>query len=432
MSRFSSCVTFVRFPCFAGLRSNFASLWYDRKGAEKGEEEKRTASACSKRTCIIIQLVLGIAMTFERAESEECSLLLLPSVLFLGSNPLLRDCLCALLRDCSAPSSFMSLSPSRDPPLRATEPLKGSVPQGRPLTFDIVKQHEQNAYGDDAFARLYAAAESSIQTTLNVPFSSLPFSSSSSLFFPCCYSSKFIAPLCFNAKIRGCFHGDRQGSCCSFECGDSGDVGHHAESLEIVFLEASGDRRRTEGKTVGRVKKKEESSVVKGQIQARKMFEREKVKSVCESNKKTVKQGRMVASSYNGGGDVRKRLLPDGGSEIRVKKRRRMIKETKHIIWICNTLNDTHNQDGIAHNGGLVPLLKLLDSKNGSLQHNAAFALYSLADNEDNVYDFIRVGGVQRLQDGEFIVQDRPSTKVHAPPGGGSSLGYLFGGPPGN
>jgi len=29
-------------------------------------------------------------------------------------------------------------------------------------------------------------------------------------------------------------------------------------------------------------------------------------------------------------------------------------------------------------------------------------------------------------------VQDRPSTKVHAAPGGGSSLNYLFGGPPGN
>ncbi|KAL6971508.1 hypothetical protein U1Q18_031187 [Sarracenia purpurea var. burkii] len=66
---------------------------------------------------------------------------------------------------------------------------------------------------------------------------------------------------------------------------------------------------------------------------------------------------------------------------------------------------DTHNQAGIAHNGGLVPLLKLLDSKNGSLQHNAAFALYGLADNEDNVSDFIKVCGVQKLQDGEFIVQ---------------------------
>ncbi|OVA05484.1 BTB/POZ-like [Macleaya cordata] len=66
---------------------------------------------------------------------------------------------------------------------------------------------------------------------------------------------------------------------------------------------------------------------------------------------------------------------------------------------------DTHTQAGIAYNGGLVPLLKLLDSKNGSLQHNAAFALYGLADNEDNVSDFVKVGGVQKLQDGEFIVQ---------------------------
>ncbi|KAF3336904.1 ARM REPEAT PROTEIN INTERACTING WITH ABF2-like protein [Carex littledalei] len=66
---------------------------------------------------------------------------------------------------------------------------------------------------------------------------------------------------------------------------------------------------------------------------------------------------------------------------------------------------DPHNQAGIAYNGGLVPLLKLLDSKNGSLQHNAAFALYGIADNEDNVSDFVKVGGVQKLQDGEFIVQ---------------------------
>ncbi|KAI4342762.1 hypothetical protein MLD38_027346 [Melastoma candidum] len=66
---------------------------------------------------------------------------------------------------------------------------------------------------------------------------------------------------------------------------------------------------------------------------------------------------------------------------------------------------DSHNQAGIAYNGGLNPLLKLLESKNGSLQHNAAFALYGLADNMDNVSDFIRVGGVQKLLDGEFIVQ---------------------------
>ncbi|GFZ06032.1 ARM repeat protein interacting with ABF2 [Actinidia rufa] len=38
-------------------------------------------------------------------------------------------------------------------------------------------------------------------------------------------------------------------------------------------------------------------------------------------------------------------------------------------------------------------------------KHNAAFTLYGLADNEDNVADIIRVGGVQKLQEGEFIVQ---------------------------
>ncbi|GFP92288.1 arm repeat protein interacting with abf2 [Phtheirospermum japonicum] len=66
---------------------------------------------------------------------------------------------------------------------------------------------------------------------------------------------------------------------------------------------------------------------------------------------------------------------------------------------------DTHNQAGIAHSGAIVPLLKLLESKNGFLQHNAAFVLYGLSENEDNVADLVSVGGVQKLQDGEFIVQ---------------------------
>ncbi|KAI3449636.1 hypothetical protein Pfo_006301 [Paulownia fortunei] len=66
---------------------------------------------------------------------------------------------------------------------------------------------------------------------------------------------------------------------------------------------------------------------------------------------------------------------------------------------------ETHNQAGIAHSGAIVPLLKLLESKNGFLQHNAAFVLYGLADNEDNVAELVRVGGVEKLQDGEFVVQ---------------------------
>lgn len=88
-----------------------------------------------------------------------------------------------------------------------------------------------------------------------------------------------------------------------------------------------------------------------------------------------------------------------------------------------------------------MPLLKLIDSRNGALQHNSAFAIYGLADNEveligllfnlnflnnlslvnhpmlvntitnfelllkDNVVDLIKVGGVQKLQEGEFTVQ---------------------------
>lgn len=42
--------------------------------------------------------------------------------------------------------------------------------------------------------------------------------------------------------------------------------------------------------------------------------------------------------------------------------------------------------------GGLRPLLDLLESRNGNLQHNAAFALYGLADNEDNIADIVRDG----------------------------------------
>jgi hypothetical protein len=42
-------------------------------------------------------------------------------------------------------------------------------------------------------------------------------------------------------------------------------------------------------------------------------------------------------------------------------------------------------------------LVELLDSKQPNLQHNAAFALYGLADNEDNIPAIIREGGLQQL-----------------------------------
>ena len=43
-------------------------------------------------------------------------------------------------------------------------------------------------------------------------------------------------------------------------------------------------------------------------------------------------------------------------------------------------------------------LLELLESKHYNLQHNAAFALYGLSDNEDNVPVIIAAGGLHRGQ----------------------------------
>lgn len=49
--------------------------------------------------------------------------------------------------------------------------------------------------------------------------------------------------------------------------------------------------------------------------------------------------------------------------------------------------------------GGLPQLLDLLESKQINLQHNAAFALYGLSDNEDNIPCIVQAGGLQRLYD---------------------------------
>ncbi|KAI9112453.1 hypothetical protein K1719_016376 [Acacia pycnantha] len=54
------------------------------------------------------------------------------------------------------------------------------------------------------------------------------------------------------------------------------------------------------------------------------------------------------------------------------------------MLWESSTFalgklaQDKHNQVGIAFNGGIDPLLNLLCSKNGPIQHNAAFALYGM------------------------------------------------------
>ena len=77
---------------------------------------------------------------------------------------------------------------------------------------------------------------------------------------------------------------------------------------------------------------------------------------------------------------------------------------SSHIVTARLTRVRTASQSG-----GLPPLLDLLDSRNGNLQHNAAFALYGLADNEDNIGDMVREGAVQRLQACDLIAQVSPS-----------------------
>ena len=95
---------------------------------------------------------------------------------------------------------------------------------------------------------------------------------------------------------------------------------------------------------------------------------------------------------------------------------------------------NTDNQIGICFGTGIGPLLKLLDSNiddimlhlretNSSvkkpdselkvdarryvenLQHNAAFALYGLSDNEDNVHVIIAEGSVQRFRDATLLLE---------------------------
>jgi hypothetical protein len=48
------------------------------------------------------------------------------------------------------------------------------------------------------------------------------------------------------------------------------------------------------------------------------------------------------------------------------------------------------NQAGIFAMGVLQPLLDLLTSKVKNLEHNAAFTLYGLADNPDNVPEIVK------------------------------------------
>lgn len=72
------------------------------------------------------------------------------------------------------------------------------------------------------------------------------------------------------------------------------------------------------------------------------------------------------------------------------------------VFLLCFLSEDSDCQVGIV-NEGLVELLKVLDTKLYSLQVGAAFTLHRLADNKDNVYKFIMLGGVQRLLQGGYL-----------------------------
>lgn len=56
-----------------------------------------------------------------------------------------------------------------------------------------------------------------------------------------------------------------------------------------------------------------------------------------------------------------------------------------------SVFQDTHNQAGIAQSGGIVPLLKLLESEQECLQHNVASTLYALAHNEVVPNEYLRI-----------------------------------------
>ncbi|XP_047259655.1 ARM REPEAT PROTEIN INTERACTING WITH ABF2-like isoform X3 [Capsicum annuum] len=83
----------------------------------------------------------------------------------------------------------------------------------------------------------------------------------------------------------------------------------------------------------------------------------------------------------------------------------------------------------IVQRGAVPPLIEMLQSPDAQLREMSAFALGRLA--QDNVADLIKVGGVQKLHDGEFIVQPtrdcvaktlkRLEEKIH-----GRILGHLL------
>ncbi|KAL0704688.1 hypothetical protein Bca4012_071113 [Brassica carinata] len=103
------------------------------------------------------------------------------------------------------------------------------------------------------------------------------------------------------------------------------------------------------------------------------------------------------------------------------------------IIFLIYYTKNMSREVHIAQRGAITPLIKTLQSSDEQVVEMSAFALgrlaqtylLCLADNEENLADFIKAGGIQRLQDDNFTVQPtrdcvvrtlkRLDNKIHGP-----------------
>ncbi|KAG4987009.1 hypothetical protein JHK84_034961 [Glycine max] len=133
------------------------------------------------------------------------------------------------------------------------------------------------------------------------------------------------------------------------------------------------------------------------------------------------KQGVVIEKLVHSSPDITKEVLAAGALEPVHIIQRGVIPQlldmlNSHgemaVFALGSLAPESHNQAIIAHNGGIEPLLTMLDSNEAALQHQAVLSLYGLADNE--LADFIEAGGFQKLKDGHFKYQCRRCTPAPA------------------
>ncbi|KAL0389506.1 UNVERIFIED_CONTAM: arm repeat protein interacting with a, partial [Sesamum calycinum] len=112
--------------------------------------------------------------------------------------------------------------------------------------------------------------------------------------------------------------------------------------------------------------------------------------------------GNLVHSSPN----IKKEVLAAGALQPVIGLLRSRCSESKReaaLLLGQFAATDSDCKVHIVQRGAVPPLIEMLLSPDAQLKEMSAFALGRLA--QDNVADLIRVGGVQKLQDGEFIAQ---------------------------